>query len=109
MKINLIITTIFALFSIAFVGTAAAQSTSKIAKEQINQQKRIHQGVRSGQLTKAEVIQLEKQQKKVQQHKKAAKADGKVTRRERRAIKAHQKAASRNIYHQKHDRQNRRR
>lgn len=105
MKIKLIITTVFALFTLAFIGTASAQATPKVRKEQVKQQKRIHQGVKSGELTRTEVIRLQKQQKKVQQHKKAAKADGKVTRRERRALRAHQKAASHNIYRQKHDAQ----
>lgn len=108
MKIKLFITaTFFALLSFAFTSTVSAQATPKVTKTQVQQQKRIFHGAKSGELTKAEAIRLQKQQKRVNKHKKAVKADGVVTRRERKMVRKHQKAASHNIYRQKNDAQRR--
>jgi hypothetical protein len=91
-------------------GTAAAQDqpapapkTPRITKRQINQQERIQQGVKSGELTKGETRLLEKEQMKIQKDKKAAKADGVVTPQERRKILREQNKASRDIKRLKHN------
>ena len=84
--------------------TATAQTvTPQVKQHQINQQKRIHQGVRSGELNKRETVQLQKQQKKVNQHKKVVKSDGVVTPKERARLQAHQAKASKSIYRKKHN------
>lgn len=72
-----------------------------------NEQHRIRQGVRSGELTRKEAARLQMQQTKIHHHKKCARADGVVTPGERAYIKSEQVKASRQIYHQKHDGQNR--
>jgi hypothetical protein len=77
--------------------------TPRIAKRQVHQQARIHQGVKSGELTKGETVRLEKEQAKIQADKKEAKADGKVTPKERRHIKKEQNKASRDIKRLKHN------
>jgi hypothetical protein len=77
--------------------------TPRITKRQINQQARIKQGVKSGELTKGETVRLEKEQAKIQRDKKAAKADGRVTPRERQKIRAEQNKASRDIKRLKHN------
>ena len=88
----------------AFSYPALAQTkTPRATKRQINQQERIHQGVKSDELTKGETIRLEKQQKKIQKDKVKAKSDGVVTVKERAKIKAEQKHASRTIYRKKHN------
>jgi len=93
-----------ALFAIAFsLNTQAQTATPNITKHQLNQQKRIKQGVKSGELTKKEHLKLKRQQVNIQKTKRAAKADGKVTRKERAVIKTKQKAASRNVYRKKHN------
>ena len=83
-------------------GAASAQDqptpkTPRITKRQINQQARIKQGVKSGELTKGETRKLEKEQAKIQHDKKKAKSDGKVTPQERRKITREQNKASRDI------------
>lgn len=84
----------------AFFMSAEAQTSTKKSK---NQRHRIAQGVKSGELTKAETINLAKDQKEIRQEKKAARADGDVTRAERKDIKQDQRQASRKIYRKKHN------
>jgi hypothetical protein len=77
----------------------------EIGQREENQQDRIAQGVRSGQLTAGETAKLENQQQGV--HREAA-ADrqangGKLTGADRRAINQSQNRASRNIYNKKHN------
>ncbi len=71
--------------------------TPGITERQKDQQARIRQGVRSGQLTKGETKQLEKEQAKIQQNKVAAKADGNVSAQERAKLTREQNKASRDI------------
>jgi hypothetical protein len=80
-------------------------ATPKIDQRQVNQQKRIDQGVQSGALTGKEAARMQKRQDKIAAEEAAAKADGKVTKGERRKIRAHQDNASRAIAKQKHDKQ----
>ncbi len=89
-------------------GIAEAQTaTPGVRERQINQQQRIKQGVRSGELTKGEALRMEARQAKIQHDKKVAKADGIVTPQERAKLNREQTAASRKIYRQKHDAQKR--
>jgi hypothetical protein len=83
--------------------TPANSKTPRITKRQINQQARIKQGVKSGELTKGETVRLEKEQAKIQRDKKAAKADGQITPQERQKLTREQNKASRDIYRLKHN------
>lgn len=85
----------------------AHQHTPGIKHTSRHEQHRIHQGVRSGELTRKEAARLKMQQAKIHHDKKCARADGVVTPGERAYIKSEQAKASRHIYHQKHDGQNR--
>lgn len=96
----------FAL-TVAFNNQAQAQTTPKVKKRQVNQKKRIKNGVKSGSLTKKEAAKLRKQQRNIKATKRAAKADGKVTRKERKQIQRKQNRASKNIYRKKHNKRNR--
>ncbi|MEW5975768.1 MAG: hypothetical protein AB1898_08175 [Acidobacteriota bacterium] len=71
------------------------------------QQKRIRQGVRSGELTRNEVKKLEKQQVRIHRQEAKAKSDGEFTAKERAKIHRMQDKASRHIYKEKHDNQDR--
>lgn len=77
--------------------------TPGINHRQENQQRRITQGVRSGELTARETYRLEKGQARIQRMENRAKADGHVSRYERRRIQAAQNAQSRRIYNKKHN------
>lgn len=78
-------------------------ATPRIDQRQANQQKRIDQGIASGQLTPKEAARLENREAKIAKHEAAAKADGKVTKAERRKLEREENRASKAIYKQKHD------
>lgn len=78
-------------------------ATPRIDQRQVEQQKRIDQGVASGQLTPKEAAGLQKRETKIAKDEAAAKADGKVTAKERRKLDREQDRASKAIYKQKHD------
>lgn len=88
----------------AFFMTAGAQTSTKKSG---HQHQRIAQGVRNGELTKAETVNLAKDQREIRREKKAARADGNITRSERKDIKQDQRQASRKIYRKKHNRRDR--
>lgn len=98
----------FGLFAISH--TAAAQTaTPGIGARQRNERARIQQGVASGELTRPEAARLKAREADIRQDKRTAKADGVVTRGERQDIRKDESQASRAIYRQKHDGQERRR
>lgn len=76
-------------------------------KRQAEQQQRIQQGVRSGELTKVEVRSLAREQREINQEIRQAHADGIVTPGERREIQQEQNQASRHIYRAKHNNRDR--
>ncbi len=88
------------------LGIAFAQQqdqTPRVDKRETRQQKRINQGIKSGQLTPQEAARLEKQQAKIKHDEAQAKADGKVTPKERAKLNREQNRASKNIYRKKHN------
>lgn len=105
---TLLVAVLAALALPAYAQTTPAKdpgATPGIDKRQAEQQKRIDQGVQSGQLTPREAARLEKGQKRVQKMEDKAKADGKVTAGERARIQHAQDVQSRHIAKEKHDRQ----
>jgi hypothetical protein len=106
MKFKVLFIALF-LFGFAFSTQAQSTTTPKVTKRQLKQQKRIGQGVASGELTKAELRQSGKQQKNIQKHKRKIKADGQVTKRERARLHRHQNQASRNIARKKNNNRSR--
>ena len=101
MKLKTILTGL-ALTLICAIGFG--QTAKKpIQKKQAVQQKRISQGVKSGELTKKEAVKLRAQQKEIARAKHAAKADGIVTKKERAVIHQKQNAANRNIVRKKNN------
>ncbi|MEO5930392.1 MAG: hypothetical protein ABIR47_10710 [Candidatus Kapaibacterium sp.] len=90
---------------------SAQDSTAKrprtINARQRNQQKRIKEGVKSGELTNKETKQLEKNEGKIRAEEIKDRADGKVTPKERADLQKDLKKESKAIHHQKHDPQER--
>lgn len=92
------------LTMVVFCATGFSQTTKKqVNKRQVVQSKKINQGVKSGELTKKEAVQLKAQQRNINQTKKAAKADGVVTPKEKAIIKHKQNKAAKNIAKKKHN------
>ncbi len=92
--------TLIALITACVASSALAAPP---AARQERQTARIAQGVATGALTKKEAAKLTAQQAKIQVQKKVAKADGVVTRGEKRRLDAAQDRASRNVYRKKHN------
>lgn len=107
MKSGVVRTATVALSGLFLMGTLAFVEAGTINQRERNQQRRIDQGIRSGQLTRHEARSLEREQAHIHRDEARAKADGVFTPRERARIQAEQNRASRDIYRQKHDNQTR--
>ena len=95
--------------TLLLTGMAFAQAeTPVIDQRQANQEKRIDQGIASGQLNEREANRLNKQQEHLNKMEDRAKSDGVMTTKERARISAAQDRASRHIAREKHDRQGKR-
>lgn len=70
---------------------------------QFNQHERIEQGIRSGQLTQGEAKQLATEQHSIRQEERQYKSDGVLTKDERKDLHQDLNAASKDIYNEKHD------
>jgi hypothetical protein len=87
---------------------AAPAEAARADRRQVKQQARIVQGVKSGELTKAEAVRLEAQHLAVKKEIRQARADdGHLDAAERAKIEKHQDGLNRRIYRQKHDGQSR--
>ena len=93
------------LTALAFIGLVFANSAmaGRVGKRQLRQNARIHQGVKSQELTFRETRTLRREQHRIQRTKRRALRDGVVTPRERVRIENRQNKASRDIYRLKHN------
>jgi hypothetical protein len=96
---------IAAVLAIGVASVSAQTATPRVGKRQVQQQARIKEGVKSGELTRREVRRLEREQAKIAVDKAKAKSDGVVTPAERAKLTREQNRASRHIVKQKHDAQ----
>ena len=97
-----------AILAIAFFSLVAYTTQAQTSASTVKGNKaRIKQGVRSGELTKAETARLAAQTAKLKNEKETYKADGVVTNEERKEYKQDKKKVSKRIYRQKNDRQTR--
>ena len=94
-----------ALCALAAPGTAAAHNRKpSINKVEHREQARIRQGIRNGELTRAEAARLEAEQARLRVLERYQRMDGsKLTAREREQLYKELHQASRHIYNQKHD------
>jgi hypothetical protein len=83
----------------------AHYGNNEVGQRRQNQQDRIAQGIKSGQLTAGETAKLENQQKGINQQVKADRQanGGKLTQGEKQQVNKEQNAASKNIYNKKHN------
>ncbi len=96
---------LFAAITVFLGGSSTWGATPRT--RQLNQERRIYQGIRSGELTARETRKLKKEERRIFRERRRAAADGVVTPRERNRINRHLDHASRNIYRQKQDSQSR--
>ncbi|MGB8338568.1 MAG: hypothetical protein WCD07_12435 [Burkholderiales bacterium] len=88
-----------------FSSAAMAQTTATEVQRNVNQQERIEQGLKSGQINTREAARLEREQSNVERAEKNALKDGKLSGKEKARIERAQNQASRDIYREKHDAQ----
>jgi hypothetical protein len=96
-------TAIAAALGLAFCGAALAQAGT--VQRDVNQQQRIEQGLKSGQLTTQEAARLEREESRVERDQARAMRDGKLTPAEKARLAREQNKVSRDIYREKHDAQ----
>src|SRR5690348_16742796 len=96
-------TAIAAALGLAFCGAAFAQAGT--VQRDVNQQQRIEQGLKSGQLNTREASKLENEESRVERDQARAMQDGKLTPAEKSRLAREQNQVSRDIYRQKHDAQ----
>lgn len=78
--------------------------TPRIDARQAKQQKRIQQGVNSGQISPGEAARLNAQQDRIERLEDWVEADGVLSGKERARLAHRQNKASRNIHRKKHNR-----
>ena len=106
MKRNVLLSTSL-LFALSFA--AGAQTPSKphqtIAQRKANQQRRITQGDRSGQMTPRETARVENQERGINREERGMRAqdNGHLTGQDRRTLNTQQNQESRRIYRDKHN------
>lgn len=105
MKHRILRTTIAGLILIPALSFAQTPGTStpNLDQRQVNQQNRIAEGIKSGQLTAKEAENLEKREAKLEANKQMAKADGVVSKKERAKLQREANRDSRKIYQKKHN------
>jgi hypothetical protein len=83
----------------------AHYGNNEVGQRRENQQDRIAQGVKSGQLTPAETSKLENQQQGINREVSGMRQanGGKLTPADKKAVNQQQNAASKNIYNKKHN------
>ena len=89
-------------------GSASSQRMQADVQRNVNQERRIEQGIQSGQLTNREAGRLERGQGRVDRAEARAGADGHVGAGEQRRIQKQENRQSKRIYREKHDAQTRR-
>ena len=91
----------------AIIGAMGISTSSfaqaRITQRQYNQQNRIAQGIRSGQLTPREASRLEGREARLQRDKRMAMRDGRIGMRERRYLRREENRNSVAIFRAKHN------
>jgi len=93
------------LASLSLPAFAQVYSTPRIDQRQESQQRRIEQGVRSGQLNHREAARLRAELREIRRMERQASADGRISFRERERIEQAQDQLSRQINRERHDAQ----
>ena len=99
--------TLIVAAALLVTASSAFAATPQAHRRQVRQERRIEQGWRHGGLTPREAMRLQRAHWRIQREIARARADGRVTRRERARILRMQRMESRRIWMERHDRQRR--
>ncbi len=92
-----------ALSALMLVSVAGSAMAAPWNHRDHQQQYQINQGVRSGQLTHREAINLRRNEHHINQYERAARRDGHISTAEARRIHKMENRQSHKIYQEKHD------
>jgi len=97
------------VLSLLLSGTLCAPlfAVNPIDRREQNQNTRIRQGVKSGELTRNETRRLRKEEAKIRAFEQKAKSDGEISKKEARKMDRFLDKAGKDISRQKHDKQDR--
>lgn len=95
------------VLGLAFMGLSNQASADREDKRQVRQRARIHEGVRSGELTHDEAKKLRAGERRIRRMERRAEADGIVTEKEAAKLERAQDRMSDKIHQEKHDDQKR--
>lgn len=98
-------TTLAIALGAAISASALAQTNASEVQRNVNQQTRIEEGLKSGELNTREAARLEKQESKINRDEARALQDGKLSAAEKAKLQAEQNKVSQDIYREKHDAQ----
>lgn len=101
--INAMVVASSSVMMVAGAAFAGPTDDPGIQGREKKQEKRIEQGVKSGELTPKEAGKLEAEQAKIKQDEADMKSDGKLTKEERRKLHREQNRANRDIHRMKHN------
>jgi TolA-binding protein len=93
----------FFVAAIAITSLFSAASAEAQSFKNNRQQQRINQGVRSGEMTRSELRQVQNLRTQLQREQRLARIDGRITPMERRRIQNLQNQLDRAIYLSKHN------
>jgi len=99
----------FLLAAMFVLGASAVSMAGSrgIDRRQHREQQRINQGIRSGELTRMEARRLQAGLLRIRRDERRARADGRLSQRERARLHRELSRESRSIYRQTHDGQDR--
>jgi len=101
-----LVTLMSIVISAAFVTPSMAGTKDpRVNHRQHRQDARIAQGIKSGELTRAERKDLVADQRDIRREERQFKSDGTLTKDERQELHQDQAAANKEIYQEKHDEQ----
>lgn len=107
-KLAVITSLVAAALLVVPASAMAVPPRAKTNARLVNQNARINQGVRSGQVTRAERVVLKAEQRKINRTKKRfIKNDGKIGKAEKAKLNRMQNRSSRHIYRAKHNKRTR--
>jgi hypothetical protein len=96
---------VFGLAACVLAAGASAQNAADVVQRDVNQQNRIEQGLKSGQLTTKEAGKLEREEGRVDRMEANALKDGKMTAAEKQRIERAENKVSKDLYQDKHNAQ----
>jgi hypothetical protein len=102
-----VVSLFFAAVFVLGVSAVSMAGPRGINKREYNEQRRINQGIRNGELTRHEAGRLEAGLARIRIDERFARRDGEITCRERARLNRELNRESRAIYRQKHDGQDR--